>query len=155
MSKKKTTTTENQQTTNQYGWESAPINEQMQGVIDLANKPIQADPSIQHRYAAMEEDVRRSAADPFGAGTSADVRQKSQLSRILGVQKDRDKAMREGYHQAEDSAFSKRTAAAALTMPQLVNTGGTSTGNQVTTQSGGILGPISDAVKTGAQVASL
>lgn len=147
-----TKTNSNQAFTSQYDWLSSPVNSQMQGVLDMANKPVQADPSIQHRYASMEEDVRRSTADPFGAGTSADVRQKSQLSRILGVQKDRDKAMREGYHQAEDTSFGRKTAAAALTMPQLVQTGGTSTGNQMTTQNPGWMSYVTQGVGAAAGI---
>ncbi len=132
-----TKTTSNQAFTSSYDWRSAPVNAQMQDVIDMARRPVSVDPSTFHRYASMEEDVRRSTDDPFGPGTSADVRQKSQLSRILNVRRDRDKAMREGYADAENTSFARKSAAAAMTMPQMVQTGGTSSGTQNTVQNPG------------------
>lgn len=153
INKKKTQSSSNQQFTNTYGWQSAPISSEMQGVIDMANQPVAADPSIQHRYASMEEDVRRSTQDPFGAATSPDVRAKSQLSRILTVQRDRDKAMREGELDRQNLQFGRKTAAAALTMPQLVQTGGNSSGTQNTTQSGGFWASVVPGVASGAMAA--
>lgn len=132
-----TKTSSNQSFTSRYDFLNVPINAQLQSVLDMANEPVGADPSITHRYASMEDEVRRSNADPFGAGTSADVRQKSQLSRILGIQKERDKAMREDHYRAKDTEFARKSAAAAFTMPQAVQTGGTSTGNQTTSQNQG------------------
>lgn len=132
-----TKTTSNSSFTSNFDWKGAPINAQTQGVIDMSNKDVGTDPATIGRWAGMEEEVRRSGDDPFGAATSPDVRAKSQLSRILSIRRDRDQAMRSDYHQGQDTMFARKTAAAALTMPQLVQTGGSSQGTQNTTQNPG------------------
>jgi|SRR5580765_1835104 len=134
-----TDTKSSQQFSSQYAWNTPPINAQTQSVIDAANAPVEADPATIGRYGAMEETVRHQTNDPFGAATSPDVRAKSQLSRILSIQRDRDQAMRADRHDAQASSFARKTAAAALTTPQLTQTGGTSSGTQNTTQNPGWL----------------
>lgn len=156
MSKKKTETKSNQQFTNSYGFMNTPITAEMQSVIDASKEPTQVDPSIGNRYATMKEDVVRSYDDPFGAATSPDTRHKAQLSRMLTLDRDRDKSMREGYHDASQTGFMKKTAAAALTMPQMVQTGGSSSGTQNTVQSGNFWAnamPIMTSVAGGAAAA--
>ncbi len=142
MTKSRTNTTssgsQNSQYSNQYGWQQAPINAQTQAVIDAANGPTAVDPSVQHRYASMAEDLERSYSDPFGAGTSPDVREKAQRSGKMKLGAERDKAMRESYYEGQGMKFGQKLAAAGLTQPTLVNTGGSSSGSssgqQTTTQ---------------------
>jgi hypothetical protein len=84
MSKNPSTKTNtNQQFTSSYDWKSAPVNAQMQGVIDLANKPVSVDPSTQQRYGEMEEQVDRSMDDPFGPGDLAG--RSRQIPTLAGV----------------------------------------------------------------------
>lgn len=106
----------------------------MQGVIDMANAPVGTDPASMGRWAGAEEAVVRSNADPFGPGTSPDVRAKAQLSRILDIKKQRDQAMRGDYHDSQNMKFAQKTTAAAMTMPQMVQTGGSSHGTSNTVQ---------------------
>jgi hypothetical protein len=154
MSKNPSTkTSTNQAYTSTYDWKSAPVNAQMQGVIDLANKPVSVDPSTQQRYGEMEEQVDRSIDDPFGPATSPDVRAKARLSRVLTIRRDRDKAMREGYADAENTSFARKSAAAALTMPQLVQSGGTNTGTQNTTQNPGWMSYVTQGIGAAAGIA--
>lgn len=148
-----TKTQSNSSFTSQYDWMSAPINAQTQGVIDMANGPVAQDPSTFQRFGEMEEEVRRSTADPFGAQTSPDVRAKSQLSRILTIKRDRDKALREGYAEAENTKFARKTTAAAMTMPQAFQTGGTQSGTQNTQQNPGWGSTVGTIIGTAAGVA--
>lgn len=129
---KKTKTTSNQQYSNNYGYMNTPINAQMQAVIDASTKKDQVDPSIMHRYAEMGEDLKRSYMDPFGAATSPDVREKAQRSGLMKLGAQRDKAMREGYNEIQGLQFGRQMAAASLTAPQLVQTGGNASGTQTT-----------------------
>lgn len=141
-SKNKTTTTQQQTgttagtTTQTYDWKAPPINAQTQDVIDMANEPVGSDPSIAHRFAGMEEEVRRRYQDPMGAYTTPFVRQAAQLGSILKIQTERDKAMREDYHGQQGTKFNQKLAAAGLTMPSLVGTGGSTSGSYSGSSSG-------------------
>lgn len=162
MTKSKTSTTstgsQSSQYSNQFGWAEAPINAQMQRVIDDANAPAHADPSTMHRFAAAEEQLDRSYNDPFGAATSPDVREKAQRSGHLTLTRERDKAMREGEFEANQVKFGQRLAAAGLTQQQLINTGGTSSGSQQghqdTTSRPSTFSMITQGIGAGAQVAA-
>ena len=135
---------------------NTPITPEMQAVIDASKEPTAIDPSIGNRYAQMKEQVVRSYDDPFGAATSPDTRHKAQLSRMLTIDQQRDMAMREAYHDASQTGFAKKTAAAALTMPQMVQTGGSSSGTQNTVQSGNFWAnamPIVGGIASGATAA--
>jgi hypothetical protein len=144
MGKKKTETKQNQSFSNSYGFMNTPVTPQMQAVIDASNEKLQSrvDPSIFHRYASMKDDVERSYNDPFGAATSADVREKAKRSQMFKVDLERDKAIRESYDDRSGEQFARQMAAASLTMPQMVQTGGNSNGTQTTTQGGGMAGQI-------------
>lgn len=136
MGSKKTKTTTNQQFNSTYGYMNSPITPEMQAVIDSSKEKLQArvDPSIFQRYAQMKDDVVRSYADPFGAATSPDARAKAQRSQMFRIDSARDKALRESYDDRSGEQFARQMAAASLTAPQLVQTGGSSSGQQVTSQ---------------------
>ena len=155
MSKKKTETKQNQQYSNTYGWMNTPINAQMQNVIDMANQPLQSkiDPSIQHRYAAMGEELERSYLDPFGPATSPDVRAKALRAAKLKLGAEADKAKRESFDDRSGEQFMRSVTAASMTAPQLVSTGGSSSGTSNTVQSGNFWAnamPIIGGVASGA-----
>lgn len=140
------------QTTSQYGFFDTPINAQMQAVIDAANAPAGADPAIANRYAAMEQNVIRSKADPLGAYTTPFVRERAQLSQRNSLLAERDKAMREDAFNREQNQFGRLATAASMTAPRFAQTGGTtsgtssgtSSGNSTTTQGKDMFGNIID-----------
>lgn len=136
MGSKKTKTTSNQQYSNTYGYMNTPVTHEMQHVLDMANQPLQAriDPSIFHRYAEMGAELERSYMDPFGAATSPAVREKALRAQKLKLGADRDKALRESYDDRSGEQFARAMAAASLTAPQLVQTGGNASGAQQTSQ---------------------
>ncbi len=121
--------------TNTYGFMSAPINAQTQGVIDAANTPAGSDPGLHARYAQAEEDVRRQYQDPMGAYTTPFVRQRAQLEQMQKIRASEDQAKREDYYNQQQQQFGRKLAAAQLTNPTLVNTGGTQTGTSSTSGS--------------------
>lgn len=129
---------------------NTPINAQMQNVIDMANQPLEArvDPSIMHRYASMGDKLERSYLDPFGPQTSNDARFKAIKSARLKLGAERDKAMRESYDDRSGEQFGRAMAAASLTAPQLVQTGGTASGTQQTVQPSNIWGNIISGAAT-------
>jgi hypothetical protein len=153
MTKSKVQTAQNSSFTNTYGYSAPPVTPEIQAVLDAANKGVQVDPSTQQRFAAIEEDARRSYDDPFGAGTSPDVRAKAQRSRFFSIGVARDKAMREGYFDAEQASFGRKVTASAATTPNFIQTGGDARGNTNTTSTPSTLSTISQIAQIGGAVA--
>lgn len=131
-----TNQTQTQTQSNTYDWMSAPINAQTQKVLDLANAPIQIDPSINGQFGSVANQIRNSYNDPYGAYTGAGVKEKSLRGNLLRVGQEKAKARNQAYFDAGNQKFSQSVSAAALTQPQIVSTGGTSTGNSSGTSSG-------------------
>lgn len=126
--------------TNQYGFIDTPINAQLQSVIDSANGPALADPSIQGRFATAEEDIRRSKMDPLGAYTTPFVRERATLSNLLTLGSQKDKAIREDRFRAENDRFGRQVTAASLTAPRFVQQGSTTSGSSSGTSTGSSTG---------------
>jgi hypothetical protein len=154
MSKRTQTSNQTQEYKNSYGWEQSPITPQMQAVLDMSNQATKVDPSIQHRYAAAEEDLNRSYMDPYGAYTTPDVREKALRSQKAKLFTERDKSMREGYADADNQTYARRVGAAAMTAPQMVSTGGSSSGNSTTKQEGGFWMAVLPSMMQGAGTAA-
>jgi len=150
ISKKKQETKSSQTNTASYGWEKSPITPEIQGVIDIANKPVSINPAIQGMYGQLEGEIKNSYNDPFGSYTNQDVKEKSLRSNLHKLAADKGRAMNEGFFDAENQQFGRKVAAAGMTAPQLVQTGSTSTGNQTTQQGGGFWGSVLGSVISGA-----
>ena len=142
-----------QQNTNTWGYQQAPITPYTQAAINASD--VTEDPSIQNRYASMEDDVRNSYDDPYGAYTSPDVRQKSMLSRLLKLNTERDKALSENRFNTQQQRFGNKVSIAQLTAPSLVQTGGSSSGTvtqsqplfgQIMSGLGAVAGPATSAL---------
>jgi hypothetical protein len=158
MNKKKSNTTSSSNQTYQtnYGYMTPPITPETQSLIDMSNQPVAADPSIQHRYASMESELDRSYSDPFGAYTTPDVREKSFRSGKLKLLAERDKAMREGELDRQNIMFARKLGVAGFRQPQLVSTGGNSSGSgtQNTVQQGGFWEAVLPGIAGGAGAAA-
>ena len=137
MSKKTQQSKQDQTYSTKYDWMTSPTTPEMQKVLTMANEPTQVDPSITGRYGAIENEIKNSYNDPFGSYTTQDVKEKSLRSNLMKLGTEKDKALREGYADAKSTDWLKANTAAAYTAPQLVSTGGTSSGTSSTQQSGG------------------
>jgi hypothetical protein len=152
MSKKKQEQKSTQTSSASYGWEKSPITPEMQGVIDMSNQPAQINPAIQGAFGGIENEIKGSYNDPMGSYTTNAVREKSLRSNLMQMGTEKAKAMNEGYFDANQRKFGEKVTAAGMTAPQLVQTGSTSSGSQVTQQGGGFWSQVLPTVISGAMM---
>jgi hypothetical protein len=147
IGKKKTTTQQQQTNTYQYLTPpTTPAVTELQGMVQKGS-----DPSIPFHFAQQREDLANSYMNPLGAATSPAVRDAANrvAGQRLGMAE--QEAIKASNFNANNQAFGQQSTIAGLTSPQLVQTGGTSSGTQ--TQSGGFWsGLLMQGINAGASV---
>lgn len=99
-----------------------------------------SDPSINYQFANAREGLNNSYANPFGANISPEVQQASLLNANQQLNQAQGQALREDQFNRRNAKTQALGAAAGMAAPQLVQTGGTSTGMQTTNPGiGGLL----------------
>lgn len=116
-SKKKTTTN-----TNTYGWQASPGSADIDALRGMKAK---ADTNIPYLYARMREKLGNSYNNPMGAYTSPAVRDAVSRNAGQGLALDEAQAVRASQQQADNVNYGRQAGVAAMTAPQLVQTGGT------------------------------
>jgi hypothetical protein len=136
-SKKKTKTT----TTNSYGWQQNPGSAD----IDALRKQVGSsfdtpDPSIAYNFGAQRNKMMDRYQNPFGADYSPEVNDAVKYSGQNELDQMQGQAYREDAFNRKSGKINAMGSLAALTGPQLTQTGGTSNTVQSTPMWGQILG---------------
>jgi len=151
MGKKKQTTTQsgsqnsNYANTNTFDWKTAPDTQDTQAFRDW--RP-QIDPGLGYQYETAKQKLASSFNSPMGGYVTPQMRDAQLRTGMRNLNQDEAQAFRQGYADVNSQRGTQLGALAALTRPQLVQTGssgtasGTSTGNSTTVQSGGFLGDL-------------
>lgn len=122
----------------------------MQGAIDMANEPISVNPAIQGHFGNVENQIRNSYNDPFGAASTPAVREKSLRSNLMQLGAEKGKALNEGYFDGRGQKFGEKMTVAGMTAPQLTTTGGTTNGTTTQQQTGGFWRDFGTSMLSGA-----
>lgn len=156
MSKKKSTTTQNQQ----QSYNSAQTYGQIapQDTADIQSfrgwKP-QIDPGLGAQYGAAKNRLRSSFINPLGGASTPQMQDAQQRTGERNLNMDEAQAFRGAYGDANSQRGGQLGSLAALTSPHILQTGSSGSGNMAgtanTVQSGDLLGQIiSGASQVGA-----
>ena len=176
MGKKKSTTTQTQQqqaqqnqassgnfsNTANYDWKTAPDTEDTSAY--RAWRP-QIDQGIGTQYESAKNRLSSSFVNPLGGYATPQMRDAQLRTGMRNLNQDEAQAFRSSYNDVNSQRGNQLAGLAALTRPQLVNTGnsgtygststgsssGTMSGTGTTTQSGNLLG---DLIGGGAMIGS-
>jgi hypothetical protein len=96
------------------------------------------DPTIPYNFAQQKEDFNNSYVNPLGAYTTPAVRDAAVRANNERMNVAQSQAVQGSQYNADNTNYGRTAGVAAMTAPQLVQTGGT----QTQTQSGGLLGQI-------------
>lgn len=119
--------------TNQYGWEQNPGSED---ITALRGYREQLDPSIAHNYSRRQSNLRNSFQNPLGQYTTPAMRDATLRSHEGELEQEYGQAQREGYSDMQRRTGQRLTGLASLTAPNMVSTGGSQTGTYSGTGSG-------------------
>jgi hypothetical protein len=172
MTKKKTKTEQtstnsgtqnsNYANSNSYDWKTAPDTPDTEAFRGW--RP-QVDPGLGYQYANAKNQLTSSFNNPLGGYQTPQMRDAQLRTGMRNLNQDESQAFRQGANDVNAQRGTQLGTLAALTHPQLVQTGssgnasgtssGTSSGTGTTTQSGGLLGDIlmSAAGGTGTAIA--
>lgn len=115
------------QTTNTYGYQPGA---QSADIDALRGMKATVDPSIPYFFAQRRKDLEGSYNNPYGASTTPAVRDNAMRAASRGLDQAQGQAMSEAQYNADNSNFQRQGVIAGMTAPQLVQTGGSSTGTQ-------------------------
>lgn len=122
-----------QQFTNQYGWEQMPDS---QDIAALRGYREQVDPSIGASYSRRQTNLRSSYQNPLGAYTTPAMRDAALRSQEGELEQEYGQAQRQGYNDIQGRTGQRLAGLASLTAPNMVQSGGSSSGTSSGTYSG-------------------
>lgn len=133
--KSKTKQDTRQSQTNTYAYVPPPITSQQSAYDEHIKSAYDtADPSIAYNFANQRESLNNTFNNPFGANVSPEVQQAIQTAGNEASYQAQGQAMREDVFNRKQGKTTALAGSASMTAPQLVQTGGSSTGSMVGTQ---------------------
>lgn len=149
LSDKKQTQTSNNATTTSWGHIAPPNTPDLD---NLRNRKFQVDPGISAQYSGLRSRLAKSFNSPTGAYYNPQVQEGILRSRNESLGQQEGQAFREGQFDVNKLNYGRDVAVAGMTAPQLVQTGGTSSGTGTIKSSQSPWGTIA---QVGAQVAPM
>ena len=136
MSKSKTTQQQQQSGTNavSWGYQSPPTTPELQ---KLAGTQFQVDPGLKYQYADLKRRFAGSFNNPMGAGYNPSVKDQMLRSGMERLGQDEAQSYRQGQHDVNKLNYARDVTVAGMKQPQLVQTGGTYSGNMSGTSTTG------------------
>jgi hypothetical protein len=131
--------------TNSYGYMSAPDTEDTKAFRDW--RP-QVDQGLGYQYESAKNQLMSSFNNPTGGYVTPQMRDAQERTGLRNLNQDEAQAYRGAYQDVNAQRGTQLGTIAALTHPQMVQTGstgnasGTSSGTGSSVQSGGLLGDI-------------
>lgn len=144
--------TSNNQSTTSWGQiapQSTPYLE------DLRHQTFQVDPGLAAQYAQSRANLKSGFASPTGAYYSPQVKEAMIRSGEERLGQQEAQAFRGGQYDVNKLNYGRNLAVAEMMKPQIVSTGGTSSGTGTITQSQSPWGSILQAGASAAQAAPM
>lgn len=146
--------------TNTFGYMQPPDTPDIQG---LRGFEFQSDPSSPYRTARAHESLHNSYLNPYGAYTTPAIRDAALRTGDMNINQQAGQQSAEDNYNLQGQRYGQRLALAGMTAPQMVQTGGSYSGNSSgmssgtgTSQQSGGLGQmiLQQAIQGGAQAAT-
>lgn len=156
----KTQTTQQQQQTqaNTYEYKQAPTTPELQDVKTAAQRMKDTfTPIVKGQYAGARQDLDDSFLNPAGAYTTPAMRDAALQAGHENLHQQESTALIGAEGAENDADYQRKLQLAQMTNPQLVQTGGSSTGaiSGTSQQSGGLAGQVLTSAASGSGAALL
>lgn len=115
-----------------YGYQTPP---ETADLIKLRGAKFEVDPGLHAEYGNLRNRVDKAAHDPMGAAYNPQVAGQQRSSAMERLGQEEAQAYREGQFDVNKLNFARDSAVANMTHPVLTQTGGSSTGTTVQSQS--------------------
>jgi hypothetical protein len=112
-------------TTATYGYQTPPTTP---AVTKLAGAKFEVDPGLHAQYGKLRSKLKSGFNNPLGANYSPEVRDAIIRSGEERLGRDEAEAYRGGQYDANRLGYSRDVTVAGMSQPQLVQTGGTTSG---------------------------
>lgn len=125
-----------QETKNTYEYMAPPVTQELTTAKNVSQDLRgQINPRIRSNFAGMRQDVEEQFVNPMGQYTTQAVRDATVKAGKQSLAQQENQALNEADFMSNATDFERQMAMAAITTPNLVQTGGTTT----STESGGVL----------------
>lgn len=126
-------------TTATYGYQTPPTTPALE---KLSAAKFEVDPGLHAQYSTLRNRLKAGFNNPLGADYSPEVRDAIMRSGEENLGRDEANANRSGQFDVNRLNYSRDATVAGMSAPQLVQTGGTSTGTGTVTQNPSIMSGI-------------
>lgn len=104
---------------NQVAWSPPPRTQATTNLQSMVDTPTDYATSIRSQYARAERDLDRSYNNPFGAYSTADVREKSKRAQKFDLQQNLGADLGNAAQQSGADKFNRQATVAQLTQPRM------------------------------------
>lgn len=105
--------------TNQVSWSTPPATQATTNLQNMVDTPTDFATPIRNQFSRAEREMDRSYANPFGAYSTADVRDKSKRSQKFDLKQDLGIALGNAAQQSNADKFNRQASVAQLTQPRM------------------------------------
>lgn len=115
--------------TNQVSWSTPPATQATTNLQSMVDTPVDYATPIRNQFARAERDLDRSYANPYGAYSTADVKDKAKRSQKFDLKQNLGMALGEAAQQSGADRFNRQATVAQLTQPRMYSSQSTNAQN--------------------------